>query len=115
MEGLVTRLPSTPDERPSRRAVLSCFRRGFRLDRLEHQWLQHVRVFTSHRSSNVGRAFLTLGRALVARGQTGDARAALASVVQHLDSTLGQDHPDARIARQLVESVSADRNGAAPR
>jgi serine/threonine-protein kinase len=65
------------------------------------------------RSSHVGRAYLTLGRALVARRQTGEATAALASAVRHLDSTLGEDHPEARSARQLLESVSAGRGGAA--
>jgi hypothetical protein len=67
----------------------------------------------SSRSSRIGRAYLTLGRALAARGQTGEARAALVSAAQHLESTLGEGHPEARSARQLLQSLSASRNGGA--
>jgi len=69
------------------------------------------RTDPSSRSSHVGRAYLTLSRALAARGQTREARAALAPALQHLESTLGKDHPEARSARQLLENVSAGRAG----
>jgi tetratricopeptide (TPR) repeat protein len=72
------------------------------------------RIDPSSRSSHVGRAYVTLGRALTARGQRDEARAALASAVEHLESTLGKDHPEARNARQLLESVAAGRSGGAP-
>ena len=66
------------------------------------------RTDPSSRSSYVGRAYLTLGRALTARGQTGEAKAALASALQHLESTLGEGHPETRSARQLLNSVHDD-------
>ena len=57
----------------------------------------------------VARAYLTLGRALSAQGKSGDARAALASALQHFESTLGEDHPETRSARQLLASVHDDK------
>src|SRR5262249_44241564 len=69
------------------------------------------RTDPNSRSFHVGRAYLTLGRALAVRGKTVEARTALESAVQHLESTLGEDHPEARSARQLLESVSAGRTG----
>jgi eukaryotic-like serine/threonine-protein kinase len=60
------------------------------------------------RSCYVGRAYLALGRALAARGRSGEATAALASALQHLQSTLGEDHPETRSARQLLNSVRDD-------
>jgi serine/threonine-protein kinase len=54
-------------------------------------------------SSTLGRAYLTLGRALQAQGKPEEARAALRSAVQHLQSALGPDHPDTRAARQLAQ------------
>jgi len=55
-------------------------------------------------SSNVGRAYLALGRALLAQGQSEEARTALRTSLEHLESALGPDHPDTRRARQLVEA-----------
>ncbi len=63
------------------------------------------RIDPNSRSSFVGRAYLTLGLALTARGQRGDAKAAFASALQHLESTLGEDHVDTRSARQLLNGV----------
>jgi len=54
-------------------------------------------------SCNVGRAYLTLGRALQALGKRDEARASFRSAAEHLDKTLGSDHPDTRTARQLAE------------
>jgi serine/threonine protein kinase/tetratricopeptide (TPR) repeat protein len=53
-------------------------------------------------SSRVGRAELILGRALQIRGKGAEAQAAFRSAAEHLQSTLGADHPDTREARQLA-------------
>lgn len=53
-------------------------------------------------SSNLGRAYLTLGRALQAQGKREEARVAFQSAAEHLQNALGPDHPDARTARQLA-------------
>jgi len=55
-------------------------------------------------SSNLGRAYLALGQALMAQGRTEEARAALRTSLEHLESALGPDHPDTRRARQLAEA-----------
>jgi tetratricopeptide (TPR) repeat protein len=53
-------------------------------------------------SSVLGRAHLTLGRALQAQGKREEARAAFFSAAEHLQNALGPDHPDTRRARQLL-------------
>ncbi len=53
-------------------------------------------------SSTVGHAYVNLGKALLAQGKTDEARSALRSAVEHLQDTLGPEHPDARAARQLA-------------
>ena len=55
-------------------------------------------------SCNLGRAYLTLGRALQAQGKHDEARAAARSAVEQFQSTLGPDHPDTRNARQLAQA-----------
>jgi len=55
-------------------------------------------------SSIAGRAYLTLGRALQSQGKIEEARSAFRSAVEHLESTLGPDHPDTRSARDLAAS-----------
>jgi tetratricopeptide (TPR) repeat protein len=55
-------------------------------------------------SSNPGRAYLALGRALMGQGRSEEARAALRTSLEHLESALGPDHPDTRRARQLAEA-----------
>ncbi len=50
-------------------------------------------------SSMVGSAYLNLGRALAAQGRRDEARPAFQSASQHLESTLGPDHPDTRLAK----------------
>jgi hypothetical protein len=55
-------------------------------------------------SSDVGQANLALGRALAAEGKDGEARAAMELAAEHLERTLGPDHPDTRSARNLAES-----------
>jgi tetratricopeptide (TPR) repeat protein len=54
-------------------------------------------------SNIVGRAYLTLARALLAQGKGEEARAAARSAAEHFQSTIGVDHPDTRSARQLAE------------
>ena len=53
-------------------------------------------------SANIGRAFLDLGMALRAQGKRHEAGAAFRSATDHLDRTLGSEHPDSRNARQLA-------------
>ncbi|HXP86430.1 MAG TPA: protein kinase [Bryobacteraceae bacterium] len=55
-------------------------------------------------SGNLGRAYLTLGRALQAQGKGDEARAAFHSAAEHLQNALGPDHPDTRSARLLAET-----------
>ena len=54
-------------------------------------------------SSSLGRAYLTVGRALQAQGKHEEARAAFASAAEHLQHSLGPDHPDTRSAQQLAD------------
>jgi serine/threonine-protein kinase len=56
-------------------------------------------------SCDVGRAWLAVGRALRAQGKREDARSALESAAEHLHNTLGSEHPDTRIARQLASDL----------
>jgi eukaryotic-like serine/threonine-protein kinase len=58
-------------------------------------------------SCNLGRAYLTLGRALQAQRKRDQARAAVRSAAEHLQSTLGPDHPETRAARQLGKELDA--------
>ncbi len=53
-------------------------------------------------SNKLGYAYLALGRALQAQGKNEEARVAFRSAAEHLQSTLGPDHPDTRSARQLA-------------
>ncbi len=55
-------------------------------------------------SSMIGRAYLNLGRALKSQGKQDEANAAFRSAAEHLQNTLGRDHPDTRRAQQLAES-----------
>jgi hypothetical protein len=49
-------------------------------------------------SSRIGRAQLTLARALAAQEKPDDARRAYAAALEHLASTVGADHPETREA-----------------
>jgi len=53
-------------------------------------------------SKQIGLAQLALDRALHAQGRIEPARTALGSTVEHLTPTLGADHPDTRLARELA-------------
>jgi eukaryotic-like serine/threonine-protein kinase len=64
------------------------------------------RIEPGARSWHVGRAYLALGRALSAQGKPDDARAAMASALEHLEPTLGEDHAETRRARQLQSEKS---------
>jgi serine/threonine protein kinase len=61
-------------------------------------------------SSDVGSAYLARGRALQALNRPEEARAAFRSAAEQLETTLGADHPDAKIARRLAETESARRS-----
>jgi serine/threonine protein kinase/Tfp pilus assembly protein PilF len=54
-------------------------------------------------SSMIGRAYLNLGRALRSQGKRAEAGAAFRSAAEHLENTLGSNHPDTRSALQLAE------------
>ena len=54
-------------------------------------------------STMIGRAYLNLGRALQSQGKRDEAHAAFRSAAEHLQNTLGPDHPDTGRARQLAE------------
>jgi tetratricopeptide (TPR) repeat protein len=56
-------------------------------------------------SCELGRAHLALGRVLQAQGRLAEGASSLASALQHLEPTLGRDHPDARLARRLVRAA----------
>jgi eukaryotic-like serine/threonine-protein kinase len=60
-------------------------------------------------SSDMGDAYLARGRALQALGRPEEARAAFVSAVAHLQATLGPDHPDTQIARELAQPELARR------
>jgi tetratricopeptide (TPR) repeat protein len=57
-------------------------------------------------SSNIGRAYFALGRALEAQGKHNDASAAFRSAAEHLQNTLGADNSDVSSARQLALNES---------
>ena len=57
-------------------------------------------------SSNIGLAYLNLGRALEAEGKPNEARAAFRSAAENLQATVGPDSPDSRSARRLAEAKS---------
>lgn len=60
-------------------------------------------------SAYAGSTYLNLGRAVQAQGKTDEARAAFRSAAEHLQTTLGPDHPDTRTARQLAEGNTLQR------
>jgi len=53
-------------------------------------------------SSRIGLAHLALARALREQGKVAAARAAAAAAAEHLEPTVGADHPAARAARELA-------------
>jgi len=60
-------------------------------------------------SSTLGRAYLLLARTLQAQSKVDEARAAARSAMEHVQSTVGTDHPDTRSARQLAEVEAQPR------
>jgi serine/threonine-protein kinase len=60
-------------------------------------------------SSGTGRAYLALGRALRAQGRPAEARAAFTSALEHLQPSLGADHPETREARLYAEAETRGR------
>ncbi len=55
-------------------------------------------------SCYLGRAYLILGLAQRDQGQLNQARTSFRIAAEHLQNTLGADHPDTRVARQLLEN-----------
>jgi eukaryotic-like serine/threonine-protein kinase len=62
-------------------------------------------------SCYIGRAHLTLGRALHALGKPAEARAAFAAARQHLEPALGTAHPESQEARRLSRQLSLEVAG----
>jgi len=60
-------------------------------------------------AATLGRAHLTLARALAAEGRAADARAQAAVALRHLESALGRDAPDTHGARDLEGAAAAGR------
>ena len=57
-------------------------------------------------SMGIGLAYLSLGRVLLAQGSSDEASRALALAVDHLQPSVGSDHPETRLARQLMPTGS---------
>jgi tetratricopeptide (TPR) repeat protein len=53
-------------------------------------------------SRHIGLAYLQMGRALQAEGKLDEARAASRSAAEHLAKTVGPEHSETRVARQLA-------------
>ncbi len=58
-------------------------------------------------STNLGNAYLILGRALRGQGERNQARAAFASAVEQLRPSLGPDHPKTQMAERLAREMGA--------
>jgi tetratricopeptide (TPR) repeat protein len=58
-------------------------------------------------SSYLGRAYLSLGRALIATGHADDARDALSAAAEHLRPSLGADHSQTKLADKLLATTVA--------
>ena len=58
-------------------------------------------------SSIRGRAYLTLGRALQAQNKRDEARAALQTAFEHLQSTMGTNHSDTLSAREWLAKLDS--------
>jgi hypothetical protein len=71
-----------------------------RADAVRALALQQADVGMNFRSSLVGRAHLVFARALHAEGHLDQAREEYASALEHLEPTLGKDHPDTLEAAQ---------------
>jgi tetratricopeptide (TPR) repeat protein len=65
-------------------------------------------------SGYLGKTYLALGRALQMQGKADEARAAFLSAGDHLQKTLGPNHPDTRAALQLAESGVGSRENPTP-
>jgi tetratricopeptide (TPR) repeat protein len=59
------------------------------------------------RSHDAGQAHLAVGRVLLAQGDSLGAKRALTSALDHLQPSLGPDHPATRMARDLLAPMSS--------
>jgi eukaryotic-like serine/threonine-protein kinase len=57
-------------------------------------------------SGNLGKTYLALGRALQTQGKADEAHTAFLLAADHLQKSLGPNHPDTRAALQLAESAA---------
>ena len=57
-------------------------------------------------SAQIGQVYLALGRALQAQAKNDEARSAFRSAAEHLQKTLGPDHPDTHTASELLHLPS---------
>jgi len=57
----------------------------------------------------LGKAYLILARALAAQGKADEARAVAHSAAEHLQASLGPDHPDTQSAQQLAGQQTQPR------
>ena len=56
-------------------------------------------------SQAIGQAYLTLARCLTAEGREAEGRAAAQHAAEHLEKSVGTDHPDTRSARELATGI----------
>jgi len=68
--------------------------RALRMFQEAAQPVEHSRI--------LGLAYLILARALAAQGKGDEARAAARSAAEHLQASIGPDHPDTLSAQQLA-------------
>lgn len=64
--------------------------------------LLHANLEPGTKSSNLGRAYLALGRALAAQGKNEEARLISRAAVENLEVSVGTHHPDTRSAERLL-------------
>jgi tetratricopeptide (TPR) repeat protein len=99
------------------RSLLQRSRIALQLDRVEQARNDALRALeleqqvagTGNLSSGAGRAHLALAQALHAQGRLAEARAVGYAAVEHLTPTLGADHPETRLARQLAAGETRKR------
>jgi hypothetical protein len=71
--------------------------------------LQIARVVQgeSPRSSQTGLAYSMLARIHESRGDVAEARAAASAAIEHLQATLGGEHPETRLAREILQRIAS--------
>jgi tetratricopeptide (TPR) repeat protein len=112
---LVARVGSDPRERVTlaatlrRRAEIQLKRRDFaaaRRDAERAAALGVTLVPAGRRAGGIGFSHLLLGEALAAEGRADEARTALRTAIEHLEPTIGPNHPRTVRARKLLAAIS---------